>query len=510
MLVPISASFYFKLACIPASALGCAPGSPVADFDGCSACPAKQCLGRLALSDPKLKEVKPLKVWISWEEDAWFDTDPVTCSTACAGCASLGDWSGEAGGAARAGAECRCCPALHAAPAAPWSHCPPSLPCCPGGSACASCKPTAVSQPHALAPGLFECLDSVTDDLNCAKGGGFKDGTGCTRCDPEYYLDTRKNVTMERSAVAAAAALPLAVCSSCSGDFNCKNCTANGCAACDAPDSWNSDGAFLPAGSPRCESCQRFGHCSACSEAKGCELGTCAKGYSETTFNGVTTSCVFKTRCHATEFPNSGGDPGACLWDWARALMGCTQAQCTLGTGCTSCPKNKVVVRTCPRLQSCIGEKTLGCAPRATKANVGCESCPARSVRMPLMSSARTSWACVSCKKLGCPAGKCQVRGRTGLGTGSSELYLKGGHAVAALCHSGTPLSTLSLLLRRTASGAPPAPRAATPTAHRASLWRARAPPRSCPGPAATAPRTSSVQRWVAGGQRWAGGAWTS
>ena len=88
-----------EVVCVPAAALGCARGSPVADFAGCSACPAKQCLARLALSDPKLRTVKALLKWRS-SPYAWFDTAPVTCSAICAGCATLGTWSGE--GAARA------------------------------------------------------------------------------------------------------------------------------------------------------------------------------------------------------------------------------------------------------------------------------------------------------------------------------------------------------------------------------------------------------------------------
>lgn len=97
MLVPISASYYLNIVCMPAAALGCAPGSPVADFAGCSACPAKQCLERLSLADPKLKAVKSLGKWINWLEDTYFETAPVTCSAACGGCATLGSWSGERG-----------------------------------------------------------------------------------------------------------------------------------------------------------------------------------------------------------------------------------------------------------------------------------------------------------------------------------------------------------------------------------------------------------------------------
>ena len=93
--MPITASYFLNFVCMPAASLGCAPGSPAADFAGCSACPPKQCLSRLALTDPKLKSVPALKKWINWLEGAAFEVAPVTCSAECAGCATLGSWSGE-------------------------------------------------------------------------------------------------------------------------------------------------------------------------------------------------------------------------------------------------------------------------------------------------------------------------------------------------------------------------------------------------------------------------------
>ena len=101
-----------------------------------------------------------------------------------------------------------------------------------------------------------------------------------------------------------------------------------------------------------CKRCDDFGLCTSCSAAKGCAPGTCAKGYSETTYNG-TTYCIYKDTCHDSDLAAEPPKPAWC-WDstWGSKLseMGCTQAQCSPSSGCTSCPKNKVLVRTCPDL----------------------------------------------------------------------------------------------------------------------------------------------------------------
>ena len=106
-----------------------------------------------------------------------------------------------------------------------------------------TCKPATAAVPHPLAPGLLECLESPAQDLNCAKGGLVRDCIGCTQCNRGNYLDPEKNVTLERSAVAAAVTLPLPVCIPGSQTFNfdCVTCTKDGCSTC-RPPSWDGSG----------------------------------------------------------------------------------------------------------------------------------------------------------------------------------------------------------------------------------------------------------------------------